>query len=71
MEVSFTGGESIVTDENQWQSFICYGWELNHKFSGETHRLDIQWNLLNPPHQGTGEMCRIVHDVRILWFYFS
>ena len=45
-------------------SFICYGQELNHKFSGETHRLDIQWNLSNPTHQGTWEMSLIVQDVR-------
>ena len=31
----------------------------------------IQWNLSNPTHQGTREMCPIVQDVRILRFYFS
>ena len=25
--------------------------------------IDIQWNLSNPTHQGTREMCRIVQDV--------
>ena len=28
-------------------------------------------NLSNPTHQGTREMCRNVHDVKILRFYFS
>jgi len=27
---------------------------------------DIQWNLSNPTHQVTREMCRIVQDVGIL-----
>jgi hypothetical protein len=31
----------------------------------------IQWNLSNLTHQGTREMCQILQDVRILWFYFS
>jgi len=31
----------------------------------------VQWNLSNPTHQGTGEMCRIVQDVGILVFYSS
>ena len=31
----------------------------------------IQWNLSNPTHQGTREMCRIVQDVGILGFHFS
>jgi hypothetical protein len=31
----------------------------------------IQWNLSNPTHKGTREMCRIVQDVRILPIYFS
>ena len=31
----------------------------------------IQWNLSNPTHQETNEMCRIVQDVGILRFYFS
>jgi hypothetical protein len=30
----------------------------------------IQWNLSNPKHQGTSEMCRIGQDVGILRFYF-
>ena len=33
--------------------------------------LEIQWNLPNPTHQGTREMCWIVPNVRILRFYFS
>ena len=33
--------------------------------------LSIHWNLSNPTHQGTREMCRIVQDVGILRFYFS
>jgi hypothetical protein len=28
-----------------------------------------QWNLSNPTHQGTREMCQIVQDIRILRFY--
>jgi hypothetical protein len=31
----------------------------------------IQWNLSNPTHQGTREMCRIVQDVGILQVYSS
>jgi hypothetical protein len=31
----------------------------------------VQWNLSNPTHQGTREMCRIVQDVGILRVYFS
>ena len=31
----------------------------------------IQWDLSNPTHQGTREMCRIVQDVGILRFYFN
>ena len=31
--------------------------------------LYIQWNLSNPTHQGTREMCRIVQDGGILKFY--
>jgi hypothetical protein len=31
----------------------------------------IQWNMSNPAHQGTREMCDIVQDVGILRFYFS
>ena len=31
----------------------------------------VQWNLSNPTHQGTREMCRIVQDVGILRFYFN
>jgi hypothetical protein len=31
----------------------------------------VQWNLSNPTHKGTREMCQIVQDVGILWFYFS
>jgi hypothetical protein len=31
--------------------------------------LTIQWNLSNPTHQRTREMCRIVLDVRVLRFY--
>jgi hypothetical protein len=31
---------------------------------------DLQWNLSNPTYQGTGEMCQIVQDVRILMFDF-
>jgi hypothetical protein len=30
----------------------------------------IQWNLSNPTHQGTKEMCRIVQDVGKLRFSF-
>ena len=33
--------------------------------------LEIQWNLSNPTHQGTREMCQIVQDVGILRLYFS
>ena len=32
--------------------------------------IDIQWNLSNPTHQETREMCRIVPDVGKLGFYF-
>jgi len=31
----------------------------------------LQCYLSNPTHQGTMEMCRIVQDVGIPWFYFS
>ena len=31
----------------------------------------VQWNLSNPTHKGTREMCQIVQDVGILRFYFS
>jgi hypothetical protein len=31
----------------------------------------IQWNLSNPTHQGTKEICQNVQDVGILRFYFS
>ena len=31
----------------------------------------VQQNLSNLTHQGNRVMCRIVHDVGILWFYFS
>ena len=31
----------------------------------------IQWNLSNPTHQGTREMCQIVQDVGILQVYSS
>ena len=31
--------------------------------------IQIQWNLSNPTHQGTREMCQIVQDVGILRFY--
>ena len=31
----------------------------------------IQWNLSNPTHQGTREMCQFVQDVGILRFYFN
>jgi hypothetical protein len=34
------------------------------------HILLIQWNLSNPTHQGTREMCRIVQDVGKLRFSF-
>ena len=34
-------------------------------------KLFVQWNLSNPTHQGTRELCRLVQDVRILRFYFS
>jgi hypothetical protein len=30
----------------------------------------VQWNLSNPTHQGTREMCRIVQDVVKLRFSF-
>ena len=33
------------------------------------NQLIKQWNLSNPTHQGTREMCQIVQDVRILRFY--
>ena len=33
--------------------------------------VNIEWNLFNPTHQGTREMCRIVQDVGILRFYFK
>ena len=32
--------------------------------------LTVQWNLSNPTHQGTREMCRIVQDVGKLRFSF-
>ena len=31
----------------------------------------IQWNLSNPTHKGTREMCQIVQDAGILRFCFS
>jgi hypothetical protein len=31
----------------------------------------LQWNLSNPTHQETSEMCQIGQDVGILRFYFS
>jgi hypothetical protein len=31
----------------------------------------IHWNLSNPTHQGSREMCRIVQDVRIFRFNYS
>jgi hypothetical protein len=36
-----------------------------------TYILYKQWNLSNPTHQGTKEMCLIVQDVTILRFSFS
>jgi hypothetical protein len=38
--------------------------------SPEYGDFDIQWNLSNPTHQGTREMCRIGQDVGKLRFYF-
>jgi len=29
----------------------------------------LQWNLSNPTHQGTREMCRIVQDVGLQKFH--
>jgi hypothetical protein len=41
----------------------------NHKKGTPMH---IQWNLSNPTHHGTKEMCRIVQDVgklRVTFFF--
>ena len=40
-------------------------------FSPIIVRIHIQWNLSNPTHQGTREMCRILQDVVIIKFYFN
>jgi hypothetical protein len=48
---------------------IQYNKYLIHKIQ-YTYNVYIQWNLSIPTHQGTTEMCQIVQDV-VLRFYFS
>jgi hypothetical protein len=40
-----------------YQYMVEFGW-FTHTF--------IQWNLSNPTHQGTREMCQIVQDVSFI-----
>ena len=44
---------------------------LNQSVFAFSPEFIIQWNLTNLTQQGTREMCRIVQDVGIHWFYFS
>jgi hypothetical protein len=46
------------------------GWMILSKRGRGCH-IYKQWNLSNPTHHGTREMCQIVQDVGILRFYFS
>ena len=62
----FVCTESLILVSNPTsRRFIC--WLLFQTFI----YIYIQWNLSNPTHQGTREMCRIVQDVGILRFYFN
>jgi hypothetical protein len=40
------------------------------RYSNRMYIYNIQWNLSNPTHQGTREMCRIAQDVGKLRFSF-
>ena len=46
-----------------------YGQKKKNKRTNNDLQNDIQWNLSNPTHQGTREMCQTVQDVGILKFY--
>ena len=45
------------------------GWTILGE-SNTRNRQHRQWNLSNPKHQGTRELCRIGHDVGKLRLYF-
>ena len=45
--------------------------QLNIIIQKMNNYLSIQWNLSNPTHQGTREICRIVQDVGKLRFSFQ
>ena len=71
------------TDSIKLFNLFCFYWSLltghdkkigngnQHLQGTENRNFTVQWNLSNPKHQGTREMCPIVQDVGILRFYFS
>ena len=54
----FTINNMCCLCSSKKRSYYALSWIIVHII------IILQWNLSNPTHQGTGEMCQIVQDVR-------